>query len=291
MLLVAVLLGLGLLFAVYSGFLSTLTSEGGMNAWLARAVAALLTAGVVFGLVTLCSQDKERQMTGLGTVVGCIVAFYLVMYAWTKPAESQRKQRLEAERQELARSEEQNRQQLARSEQERNRREQEKRQFGERYVKDLASVAPTDMPNAIALVIKAEGPGAETDALRGRLVEAIQRQGKLAVDVFKPAFCQDSLFDDLWKGDRSVLRRLRLSDQGPGGFLLAKLTVSQPERTDVRDVLSVQGSVSFLLMTKDAAKGPVVFKAPGVGFDASSAGADCCRRILETMKPENVFAQ
>ena len=211
-------------------------------------------------------------------LVASLVVFHFVMYFSTEAAESARREALETRRQAVARME-----------QERLRRETEERQFRETYVNELPALAPASLAKATVLGVKGEGPGAQTDLVRGRLVEMLGREGSSTIDAFKPAFYEDDLFEDLWKGDRSILQRLGVLDQGPRACLVARVTFSDAQRTDLEGLVSVHGTLSLLLITENRTKGPAVFSATGAGFDAASAAANCAKRLAETMKLDEIL--
>jgi hypothetical protein len=97
------------------------------------------------------------------------------------------------------------------------------------------------------------------------------------------------MFDGLWSGDQSILDRLRLFDGGSGCLLLCKANYSRPSKTDFEGIVSVQGTLSLILVTKEGRGGPWVFKASGAGGDQATAASNCAKRLVEAIDVDVVF--
>ena len=89
---------------------------------------------------------------------------------------------------------------------------------------------------------------------------------------FKPAFYTSGQFGDLWNGDQSVLERLRLLEGVSGWVLLAKVSFSPPEKTDIEGLVSVPGTLSMMLVNREGRNGPWDFRAAGAGVSRQKQG-------------------
>lgn len=68
--------------ATYRHVLRLLTTEGGVNAWLARAVTVLFVVGVSYGLrLAVSLKSKQRRTLGWAILAGTFVAFNLTFDA------------------------------------------------------------------------------------------------------------------------------------------------------------------------------------------------------------------
>ncbi|MFH1920735.1 MAG: hypothetical protein ABIP48_12705, partial [Planctomycetota bacterium] len=74
----------GTVFAAYGYYLRILTTEGGMDAWLARAISLLFAIPLFLGLRFVFSRDKKRRTIGCVLILGMCFAFNLFVYGWTR---------------------------------------------------------------------------------------------------------------------------------------------------------------------------------------------------------------
>lgn len=69
----------------YSRFFSVLTSQGGINAWLARTISLLLATAFLLGTsMTFSLRSSRRRTSGWILLLGSTVAFNLLAYACTR---------------------------------------------------------------------------------------------------------------------------------------------------------------------------------------------------------------
>jgi hypothetical protein len=314
----------------YSVFFRTLTTQGGVNAWLADAIS-LLFAAAVYKSLRLALFNKQRREMGWALLLVSFVVFNLLMYACTrsivavedgqnfvqrtgeskawyyvtdtgdwellpapgfhprtgeplKPMTPDAARDYQAwKRQQEAR----NRQDTAESEKQ--AKAKAERQFRETYVND-AVVSSAASADSVILALKSDPSDSQGDALQGLLAELLARKGKHPVSgAFKPAFYARGMFDDLCGGDQSVLGRLRLFDGAPGCLLLCKPSLSDASKTDFEGLVSVQGTLSLILVTDEGRRGPWVFKASGAGVDRATASANCAKRLIEEIDVDVVF--
>jgi hypothetical protein len=309
-------------WATYEYAFRVLTTEGGMNAWLARAVALLLSAAVSFGVAFAFSLNKRRRTIGWAVITGSFVAFFLLMYACTRSYESplwvgkdpdgrlvvfahggrgpngeeltpmtpEIAKQLKA--QDRAEAEEQEKQAKAEAD---NREKQAKSIADDRFRKTYVNVNdPAFAPGApapkVVLAIKAEGSDAEGNSLRGWVAQLLKEKKKNVYNgAFKPAFYTGGPFEDLWNGDQSVLERLRLLEGASGWVLLGKVRLSQPEKTGIEGLVSVPGTLSIMLVNSGGQNGPWDLRAAGAGVNAAEARANAVKRLMESIDVDAIF--
>ncbi len=263
-------------WGTYEYAFRVLTTEGGMNAWLARAVAVLLATAASVGVPLVFSLKKRRRVIGCAVLTGCFVAFNLLMYACTRSFDSpkwyyededgrikvvahggrgpndeelnrmnpQIAKRLKAEQ----RGEAENQRKQAKVEAD-NREKQAKSESDVRFRETYVNVndpafAPSTRAPKVVLAIKTEGSDPEGSSIQGRVAQLLRGKNRNVYNgAFKPTFYTGGPFGDLWNGDQTVLDRLRLLEGTSGWVLLGKVSFSQPEKTDIEGLVSVPGTL------------------------------------------------
>ncbi len=314
----------------YSYFFRILTSQGGINAWLARAVSVLFAVAIALGSPMVFSLKKQRRTVGWAVIVGSWVAFNLLVYACTRsivgvehgqhfvretgearawyyvtdsgdwelfPAPGfhpRTGEPLKAMTPQAAREHDawkrqnETRDRQKTEEGEKQAKAEAERRFHETYVN--ASVLSSSVASAdrVVLALKNDPPDSQGDALQGLIAELLAKKSKRPVSgAFKSSFYTGGLFDELWSGDQSVLERLRLLDSGC--LLLCKASLSGASKTDFEGLVSVQGTLSLSLVTKEGRSGPWAFKASGAGGDRATANANCAKRLADAIDLDVVF--
>jgi hypothetical protein len=321
----------------YPYFFRILTCEGGINAWLARAISVLFAVAIAKGAPMVFSLTSERRRTaGWAVLLSTWVAFNLLVFACTRSAcdagdekiispdgsvtsyyciaadgdwklfrhpgytpngknyspmgEELKPMTPEAAREfNLWKREKDTRDRQKAAEGEKQARAEAERRFRETYVNDtvVSSVASADR---VILAFKNDPSGSQGDALQGLVASVLARKNKRPVSgAFKSPFYTNGLFDDLWNGDQSVLERLNLLDGAPGCFLLCKTSLAAAAKTDYEGLVSVQGTVSIIVVKTDGRTGPSVFKASGAGGDEATATANCVKRLVDAIDWDVVF--
>jgi hypothetical protein len=176
------------------------------------------------------------------------------------------------------------------SRQERDTSQSTERRFHETYVNDSVVSSSVAAADRVILAVKSDPPNSQEDVLQGLLADLIARKNKHPVTgAFKSSFYAGGLFDELWSGDQSVLERLRVLDGGPGCLLLCRATSSEAQKTTFEGLVSVQGTLSLILVTKEGRSGPWAFKASGAGGDRAEASANCAKRLAAAIDMDVVF--
>ena len=164
------------------------------------------------------------------------------------------------------------------------------RRFRETYVSDAVVSPPVIVADRVFLAVKIDPPDAQGDVLQGLLADQVAKKNKRPVSgAFKPAFYATSPFEDVWNGDRSILDRLRFFDGASVCVLLCKANLSGTPKSGFEGIVSVQGTLSLVLVKKDGRSGPWVFNASGAGSDRASAAASCAKRLAESVDIDSVF--
>lgn len=317
----------------YSRFFSILTSQGGINAWLARAISLLLAAAFLVGTsMTFSLTSSKRRTKGWMLLLGSTVAFNLLAYACTRSVVAVEEGRhfvretgearawyyisdtgdwelfpapgfhprtgepLKAMNPKAAREYDawkrqkntQDRQKTAETEKE--TKAEAERRFRETHVNDAVISSSVASADRVILALKNDPPDSPRDALQGLLADLLARKNKHPVTgALKSSFYTSGLFDEVWSGDQPILERLHLLDGVPGGLLLCKATFSGASNTDFEGIVSVQGTLSLILVTKEGRGGPWVFRASGAGGDRATANANCAKRLVDAIDLDVVF--
>jgi hypothetical protein len=333
--LLPLVLGGGAGIGSYLYFFRTLTSEGGVNAWLVRVLSILFASAVVLGVrMVLSPLSRQRRKKGLGLLLGSWVAFCLLMYACTRSMsaadrligphaeittyyaiteEGQWKlyqdprytpggenygpngERLEpftpdaAITYEAWKREKSARAREGKTQNEEQAKAETERRFRETYV-NAALISSAPSAGAVILAFKPEPADSAGETIEGLLADALAKKSKNVVSgVFKPAFYTGGLFDGLWGGDPSALTRLGVLDATAAPLLLCRASFAEASKTDFQGIVSVQGTLSIIVVTRAGRAGPRVFKASGVGGDRADAAANCAKRLVEAIDMGAVF--
>ena len=164
------------------------------------------------------------------------------------------------------------------------------RRLQETYLNNgvLSSLAVADAQ--VILAVKNVATDWQRDSVEGPLAKWLVTKKKHPVSgLFKPAFYTNGSFDALWNGDQSLVERLHLLDASSGCLLLARASFSAAAKTDYEGLVSVQGTLSIIVVRKDGRNGPSVFKVSGAGGDEATATANCAKRLVETIDSDVLF--
>ena len=317
--------------ATYGYAFRVLTTEGGINAWLARAVAVLFVGAVAYGSRLVCSLKKQRRTAGGAVLAGTFVAFNLLMYVCTLSISEDEQGKLIAadgtseywysrtpdggwrvfkdpsfspDRKNYAPTGEELTRMTPKDAKEyhawnRTQAEMDKKQdkaeaerrFRETHVNERA-LASTASGVQVLLAVRADGPDAPGDSVSGQIANVLAKNNKNPVsDAFKPAFYAGGLLDDLWNGDQSVVERLRLFEGSSRRLMLAKASFSRADKTDFEAVVSVQGRLTIVMLDKAGRTGPWTFNASGAGTTPSMAMDACAKRLVEAIDIGIVLAR
>lgn len=336
--LVAVLLVLLLVWRVffevaawqaYSHYFHIITSQGGVNAWLARAVSVLFAGAFWFGLrMYLSLRSEQRCNRGMALLVGTFVAFNLFMYACTRsvtavedgqhfvgatgdakawyyvtdagdwelfPAPGYHPTvgvKLEPMTPAAAQRYEAWKRKKAQESQEHAKAEEKQKKLDaeRRFRETYVDEKPLSAPGtAIVLAIKLSAADLQTEALTGRIADLLVAKGKKPASGAFKPAFYDALFDGVWKGDGAVLERLRVFDGANRPVLLGRADFAAPGKTDFEGVVSVRGTLSLVLVEKQGRRGPWTFNASGAGGDSAVATAACVKRLAEAIEVDAIF--
>ena len=302
-------------FYSFSHFLGLLTSQGRLDVWLARAISVVLaglvffgvrmtakkahrTKGVILLLATEFAFNLLMYFCTRSVVAGDDGPYFVhatgeakTWYSLTptgdwelydSPGVSRTGEDLQPMTPEAAReyetwshrNDDRNRQQAA--VRDRQHQAEVKRQFQETYLNSgvLATLAA---PGPVAMLAwRTDPPGPQADAVQGNVLGLVAKKGIRAVaGLFKPAFYTTSAFDDLWNGDQSIVDRLGLLEKPSSSMLLASVKLSGASATEFAGLVSVQGTLSIIVVDKQGRRGPFVFSAAGSGADLATASATC----------------
>jgi hypothetical protein len=162
--------------------------------------------------------------------------------------------------------------------------------FQETYLNSGVLSSSEAVDARVILAVKNESSDWQRDSLQGPLARLLATNKKHPVSgLFKPVFYSSGSFDALWNGDQSLMVRFHLLDATSGCLLLARVSFSTAAKTDYEGVVSVQGTLSIIVVKKEGRNGPWVFKASGAGNDDAMANANCAKRLVEAIDLDVVF--
>jgi len=309
----------------YSYFLRMLSTEGGLNVWLARALGGLLAIGVCVGVSMNLSLNKRRRLQGNAILVGSFVVFNLLMYACTRSTDAlEAKQRLVTTSGDAMQwffiNEEGNwelfphpgygplGQQLEAMTPEHARRyaawkrQQEQQKQTQAHTLDAKNRAdeegrfrdtyinPTVLAAAHAtghtMFLKvAAAPPSDTATVERLLLERLKGRGCKAVTNVFKPAFVPTEFERLWQGDTSVADRLQLWTNPSNRAVLVRIHISDPQATSFAGIVSVTGTLSVVTVENGMRSSPHEFQASGAGVDAAAARSNCIKRICEAFDP------
>jgi len=251
----------------YFNFFNTLTGEGGINRWLAGAISICFASAMALGASLVVSIKGRRRLVGTGVLVVTSILFHGLMYACTRDAVPTRwyakngageieiyekrshpitgdflkpvtlevwRQYQEQERQKQEQAQMKAVQDQKRAKADAAEREKQTKVEAERRFRDLNSdqdVISSAVTSAETIVLAVKSDPAQSQEIEGRLAKFLRDKGKRPVTgAFKTEFYRRGYFDQVWRGDRSILQRLHLFDRGPLCVLLCKPEFSPGER-------------------------------------------------------------